>query len=588
MRRQFQRRFKQGRRIIIVANQRAKQAHLFFDQRAFIAVRKHRVEIYNLRRLSRPRPHQRYRIAPQQAHRCDDFSHRRVAQGTLQPVFKQGGNHRPTLDHRHRTTQFGEDESITTETGGRIKQQRSHAGLDTDCLGDHLPAAAAKQATMRHRTRDKIDAHRAGCLLAQIQQLQTIRPQLQGEIGLAIFRQLQAPRPISGGLQKLRRDSFNSNSDRIHEMINKVKMWPGGMQTPLRKARILHLFIDISSHGLGHLAISAPLLNALQKIRPNLRLTVRSAVPPAKLRQRIAIDFDLIEAASDFGYVMIDATRIDHAASAAAYRRAHADWPARVAEESGFLTALKLDLVLTNVSYLPLAAAAQLGIPSMSLCSLNWADLFEHFFGGEVWADKIHHEILDAYRAAQKFLCVTPGMAMPALANRHEIGTIAAIGKKHDLGLGDNKAILIAMGGIAHRLPVEHWPRLPGIRWLLPTEWQCTHPDALPLESFALSFSDLLCSVDAVITKPGYGTFTEAACNGTPVIYQRRADWPEQDCLIEWLNNNARCREIDEPALQRGDLESTLCELLALPQHPTPPADGIAQAVQLILHAAIA
>ena len=344
----------------------------------------------------------------------------------------------------------------------------------------------------------------------------------------------------------------------------------------------MHLFIDISSHGLGHLAITAPVLNALAEIAPNLRLTVRSKVPPAKLRQRIGVDFALIEAASDFGYVMIDATRIDRAASAAAYRQAHADWPARVAEEARFLADLKPDLVLTNVSYLPLAAAAQLGIRSMSLCSLNWADLFQHFFGREVWAGQIHAEMLSAYRSADKFLCVTPGMAMPDLANRQQINPIATYGQRRELGLAGLKTVLVAMGGIAHRLPVESWPRLPDTRWLVPGEWHSRHPDALAIESFGLSFTDLLCSVDAVISKPGYGTFTEAACNGTPVIYQRRDDWPEQDCLIEWLTANATCLEIDRQTLQSGELASALGDLLCLPQPPLPRANGSETAAQLI------
>ena len=80
---------------------------------------------------------------------------------------------------------------------------------------------------------------------------------------------------------------------------------------------------------------------------------------------------------------------------------------------------------------------------------------------------------------------------------------------------------------------------MPGVRWLVAADWRCTHPDAIAYESFALNFTDLLCSVDAIVTKPGYGTFTEAAANGTPVLYQRRDDWPEQECLIEWLQRNA-------------------------------------------------
>lgn len=350
----------------------------------------------------------------------------------------------------------------------------------------------------------------------------------------------------------------------------------------------MHLFVDISSHGFGHLAITAPVLNAVAEIIPNFRLTVRSALPPAKLQQRIKTPFSLISAATDFGYAMIDATRVDLAASASAYRQAHTDWASRVADEARFLSGLKPDLVLTNVSYLPLAGAAAAGIPAISLCSLNWADLFGHFFGDQSWAPPIHAEMLAAYRSAQAFLRVTPGMAMAALGNIQPVSPIAAHGRQHKLKLNGDKAILIAMGGIAHRLPVENWPRLPGVRWLVPAEWNCRHPDAIAGESFGLSFTDLLCSVDAIITKPGYGTFTEAACNGTPVIYQRREDWPEQDCLIEWLTSNARCLEIEAADLENGRVTAAIEGVLSQKPSPVPTADGISQAAKAIIHYASA
>ena len=145
----------------------------------------------------------------------------------------------------------------------------------------------------------------------------------------------------------------------------------------------MHLFVDISSHGFGHLAITAPVLNAVSEIIPDFRLTIRSSLPAAKLQQRIKAPYTLIPQATDFGYVMIDATSINFAASAATYRQAHANWPARVADEARFLDNLKPDLVLSNVSYLPLAGAAAAGIPALSLCSLNWADLFDHYFADQ-------------------------------------------------------------------------------------------------------------------------------------------------------------------------------------------------------------
>lgn len=345
----------------------------------------------------------------------------------------------------------------------------------------------------------------------------------------------------------------------------------------------LHFFVDISSHGFGHLAITAPVLNALAKRVPGLRLSIRSALPPAKLAQRIHVPYTLIPGISDFGYVMHDATRIDLAASARAYRQAHARWPERVAAERAFLTALAPDRVLTNVSYLPLAAAAEASIPAFSLCSLNWADLFAHFFGNEVWAAPIHAEMLAAYRSALAFLRITPGMPMPDFDHRIDVGVIAARGQRQALGPAGERQVLIAMGGIAHRLPVEDWPRLPGVRWLVPAAWQCRHPDAQAFEALGLGFTDLLASVDAVITKPGYGTFTEAAANGTPVLYQRREDWPEQTCLIDWLHEHGRARVITEAALQVGRIAEALAALWSQPGKPLPELSGADRAARYLI-----
>ena len=345
----------------------------------------------------------------------------------------------------------------------------------------------------------------------------------------------------------------------------------------------MHLFADISSHGFGHLAISAPILNRLAECLPGLRLTIRTGLPPRKLAERVHVPHTLIPQSSDFGFTMIDTMRVDVRASADAYRAAHRDWPRRVADEATLVQTLAPDLVFSNVSYLPLAGAALAGIPAFAIGPLNWADLFAHYYAGEAWSRPIHAEMLAAYRSARAFLRITPGMPMPDLAqNLVEIGPVSIAGKPQALGEPGMRNIVIAMGGIDHRLPLENWPRLPGIRWIVPRAWQCVHPDAVDMESLGIAFTDLLASVDAVITKPGYGTFTEAACNGTPVLYQRREDWPEQACLIDWLNENGRCRQVPAARLGDGELRADLDALWAMPPRPRPAADGVRQAAELI------
>lgn len=349
------------------------------------------------------------------------------------------------------------------------------------------------------------------------------------------------------------------------------------------------LFVDISSHGLGHLAQMAPVLDALAKMRPELRMTVRTGVPQERLRARIGAPFAYIKGRSDFGFVMVDAVRIDRAATGEAYRAFHADWAGRVATEAGFLRNLAPDLVLTDVAYLPLTGAALAGIPSMSMCSLNWADLFAHVFGHESWAPPIHAEILAAYRGAERFLRLTPAMPMPDLQNTCSVAPVATLGHDHRRELRErigaaveDRVVLIAFGGFDKDLNAAAWPALPGVRWLVPASWRIDRCDFAALESLRMNFTDLLRSVDAVLTKPGYGTFVEAACNGVPVLYVRRDDWPEQDCLIAWLHEKARCREVASDAVMRGALQDDLAELWRRPVPPLPSPDGAVEAARLI------
>ena len=135
-------------------------------------------------------------------------------------------------------------------------------------------------------------------------------------------------------------------------------------------------------------------------------------------------------------FLMHDAVRIDHEASAAAYRAFHADWSARVAAEAGMLTSLAPDLVFANVSALPLAGARRAGIPALAMCSLNWADQFAFLFGDAAWARAIHAELQDAYANADAFLRCTPAAPMPALSNAIAVPPVARVGHRRPCGAG--------------------------------------------------------------------------------------------------------------------------------------------------------
>jgi hypothetical protein len=350
-----------------------------------------------------------------------------------------------------------------------------------------------------------------------------------------------------------------------------------------------HLVVCISPHGFGHTAQVAPVVNALRTRLPELRLTLRTTVSPQILRARFDGAYAVDPVATDFGMAMASAVEVLVDESARAYTAFHANWGERVANEARALAALQPDLVLCNVPYLPLAGARATGIPAAALCSLNWADIYRSYCGGRPEAARIHAEMLDAYNAARVFIQTEPAMPMTDLVNRVPVGPIARIGKNRRAEIAQRaglraheRLVLVAPGGIPMPVDMARWPRVPGTRYVVEAAWHSRHPDAIAIQSLDMPFTDILASSDVFIGKPGYGSFAEAACNGIPMLYVPRGDWPEEPYLVTWLERHGRCRPIARRQFTDGDFATDIDAVLALPRRePVAPTGAEAAATLL-------
>lgn len=352
----------------------------------------------------------------------------------------------------------------------------------------------------------------------------------------------------------------------------------------------MHLLVVISSHGFGHTAQIAPVVNELRRRVPALRLTLQTAAPRWLLEARLEGPFVHIPEADDVGMAMSSAVDTLAEESAREYERFHRDWGRTIEREAARLRALAPDLVLSNVSYRVLGAAARAGIPAVALCSLNWADIYGHYCGDRPEAKVILRQMTEAYNAADRFLQTEPSMPMATLHNTRRIGPVARLGRNRrdaiDAALGlteRERLVVVALGGIPMRLPMEAWPRLPHVRWLVQADWDVQRPDVASLESLGMHFTDVLRSCDALITKPGYGSFTEAACNGAPVLYVKRNDWPEEPYLVEWLHRHGRCREVTRDRFVHGRFAEELEMLLDMPPMAPVEPRGIREAADLLM-----
>ncbi|ARJ65544.1 hypothetical protein WV31_07690 [Magnetospirillum sp. ME-1] len=345
-----------------------------------------------------------------------------------------------------------------------------------------------------------------------------------------------------------------------------------------------HLWLALSPHGYGHAAMTAPVIAALRRRRPDLRLTIQTGVPRTFLEERYGPEFEYVAGIPDFGLKMLSATRVDLDASAAAYGELLADFDRVVEAEADRLRQARPDVVLANVPFVTLAAAARAGIAAVALSSLNWADIYRHYLGDRPQADAVWAMMRDSYNSARAFLRVTPSMDMPSLDNVVDIGTVARRGRNRRdemTGLGQGGVGLVAFGGIDHDLPMAKWPKVPGWSWISAQESPPGRDDIRPLRHIGLPFSDLAASVDVIVTKPGYGTFSEAGLSGTPVLYVARPDWPESPAMDDWLMAHTKALAVSLEDLL-GDLDSQLQKLFSLPGQSVGSAEGNEQAAEFI------
>lgn len=345
-----------------------------------------------------------------------------------------------------------------------------------------------------------------------------------------------------------------------------------------------HLLVDISAHGYGHLAQAGEVARALRHRLPRLAITVRTDLPRAMLDRRLPANFGWQARSLDVGMANADALTVLPEESLARHRDFHVDWQARVAAEAAELERLAPDLVLADVPYLPLAAAAEAGIPAAALCSLNWAEILRGYCGETAEARPVLEQMTAAYAAADCFLQPAPHMPMEWLTNRRPIGPIAptAARRREDLEAalrvpGGTAIGLVSLGGIPFDLDLSRWPVQADRHWVV-NGTPPPRPDMTALADLPLDHTEVLAASDLVVTKPGYGTFTEAACNGVDVLYLPRGDWPEEPYLTAWLHEHTRARTIGREALATGHLEGILAEMAAQPRPAPPTATGAEEA----------
>jgi hypothetical protein len=307
----------------------------------------------------------------------------------------------------------------------------------------------------------------------------------------------------------------------------------------------MRLLVDITAHGWGHLSQSAPIMTALREHYPSIELVVRSGLPSALVAQRFPGIIKHHHSDAEFGLVMESPFHVDREATLGRYEAMHARLERTIDDLADLISEERCDAVFTNIGYLAISAAERASVPSIACSSLNWSDIFSTYCGHLPEAVPIIESMDTAYRKANLFIRLVPGLPMDKFVTHPITRPIARVGKNKRgllveiLGVKNASTIVLcSFGGMLPAAPPPFVCKRDGLIVIGPRVW--SDYGVIPVDDLPIPYADVLASVDAVVAKPGYGIVSELGCTATPAIMVSRGDWPEEPHLLHWLGQHGR------------------------------------------------
>ncbi|AKG24313.1 glycosyl transferase [Calothrix sp. 336/3] len=298
------------------------------------------------------------------------------------------------------------------------------------------------------------------------------------------------------------------------------------------------LYIAVTNHGFGHATRTAAVAATIQKLYPQVLLIMATTAPRWLLECYIEGDFIHRPRAFDLGVVQADSLQMDKAATKEKLLEIKKNQNSLVASEVNFLRQNRVDLILGDVPFLTPVIAKAAGIPCWMMSNFGW-DLIYRDWGGEFV--EIADWISECYSKSDRLLLLPFHEPMSAFPNITEIGltggnpryTAAEIRQTWGITAPRENTILLTFGGLGlQEIPYNNCLLFPEKQFLTFDKGAPDLPNLIKITDRKWRPVDIMPVCSQVVSKPGYGTFAEAAKLDIPITTITREDFAEAAYLI--------------------------------------------------------
>jgi hypothetical protein len=319
------------------------------------------------------------------------------------------------------------------------------------------------------------------------------------------------------------------------------------------------IYIAITNHGFGHATRTASIANTIQKLCPEALLILVTTAPRWLLESYIEGDFILRQRAFDLGVVQVDSLIMDKPATLEKLREIKKNHQSLIASEVNFIRQNRVNLILADIPFLAAGFAQAANIPCWMISNFGW-DFIYRDWGGEF--TEIADWISDWYAKCDRLFRLPFHEPMTAFPNITDIGLtggsprfpIDQLRTTWGINTPPEKTILLTFGGLSlQEIPYTNISKFPDWQFITFDSSAPDLPNLIKITNRQYRPVDFMPMCGKIISKPGYGTFSEATLLDIPVITIPRDDFAEAAFMLAGITNYNHHQIITIPEFFQSD-----------------------------------
>ena len=347
----------------------------------------------------------------------------------------------------------------------------------------------------------------------------------------------------------------------------------------------------ISSHGFGHAARSAGVMEALTQRDSSLRFDIFTTVPRWFFESGNCFAFQYHRLLTDIGLVQKTPFQVDMPETVKKLQTFLPFDQRQIAAVAEKIRQLKNVLIICDIAPMGIRVAEKAGVPSVLVENFTWDWIYRGYAKKRL--EKFAAYLQSVFAEATYHIQTRP-VCEPADADL-TVGPVSRKIKKpssairQSLGLPDRcRVIMITAGGIPQRYGfIDKLREQSDIHFIIPgASNSATIQQNLILlpENSAYFQPDLINAADAVIGKVGYSTLAEIFQAGVPFGYCARSHYPESKPLIDFVEQTMGGIAIEETDFQNGTFIRHIDKLMEIPRARRNSSNGADQIAGFLLN----